>query len=433
MKNGLALKFYTGKTIQKGNWSPTKQLVLSGEENYELINLYLDNWKIELKKLIAEFEAKKIRLNQKDIQDLLNKVMNKNTPESPKEGEISDFISFMDAYIIAKKAKKREIQKLQQTRKLVIIGFNLITKKHLAEWEQLSIKKKSATTLKPDRKLSFEDINLPFIEKFKDFLLNAKYRVKIKGKDVEQNYKINYIDKQIKGLLQFIIAAKDAKLLNEFTWNTIKSEEIEVDSVYTDFDEIQDIYDTQLTHPTELKVRDKYVVNCFLGMRYSDFNKLEPHVFRKRQIKGKEYMVYTGRAQKTDTKVEFALHPIAVAILEKYNYALPKLSAKEFNEILKRVAKKAGLTGLERIREVRGTEKIVKDVPKFELMSSHAGRRSFCTNFYVEGVAIAAIMSISGHSTEKEFRKYIKKTSVKLEVVAEQVSAIKGINHLRVA
>ena len=42
-------------------------------------------------------------------------------------------------------------------------------------------------------------------------------------------------------------------------------------------------------------------------------------------------------------------------------------------------------------------------------------------------------MSISGHQTESEFRKYIKKASVRLEIVAEQISAIKGIKHLRVA
>ena len=60
-------------------------------------------------------------------------------------------------------------------------------------------------------------------------------------------------------------------------------------------------------------------------------------------------------------------------------------------------------------------------------MSSHAGRRSFCTNFYNEGVSIAAIMSISGHQTENEFRKYIKKASVRLEIVAEQVFAIQGL------
>jgi len=46
-------------------------------------------------------------------------------------------------------------------------------------------------------------------------------------------------------------------------------------------------------------------------------------------------------------------------------------------------------------------------------------------------LAIAAIMSISGHKIETEFRKYTKKHSVRLEIVAEQISSIKGINFSR--
>ena len=42
MKNGVQFKLYSGKTIQTKNWSSSKQMVLSGEENYTLINKYLD-------------------------------------------------------------------------------------------------------------------------------------------------------------------------------------------------------------------------------------------------------------------------------------------------------------------------------------------------------------------------------------------------------
>lgn len=221
----------------------------------------------------------------------------------------------------------------------------------------------------------------------------------------------------MKNLKQFVTSAIEAGFVQRFTWNGIKSEQRDVDAIYTDFNEIQMLSDEALTNRTEILVRDKYVLNCFLGMRYSDLNKLEPHFFSNKNIAGKNFVIYTGRSKKTDHKIEFAVHPIGQQILEKYNYKIPKLSAKEFNEILKVVAYKAGLKNLERIREIRGAETIVKDIPKFELMSSHAGRRSFCTNFYNEGVSIAAIMSISGHQTESEFRKYIKKASIRLDML----------------
>lgn len=433
MKNGVLFKLYTGKTIQTRNWSSTKQMVLSGEENYTIINKYLENWKSEISRIIESFQANQIRLTKEAIQIELDKAFKKDFIEA-KENVINDFTSFMDHYLEKKKDKKRNLQRLTQAKKLVLLGFNLVSKKHMAEWEALSIKEKSRTILKADHKLRFEDINLGFIEKFRQYMYTAKFTLRVKGCELTQNYKINYIDKQIKTLKQIIITAIEAGYVKRFTWNGIKSEKKDVDTIYTDFNEIQILFDEPFTKKTEILVRDKYVLNCFLGMRYSDLNKLESHFFSKKNIADKEFVVYTGRSKKTDHKVEFAVHPIAQQILEKYNYNIPKLSAKEFNEVIKVVAHRAGLRGLERIREIRGHETIVRDIPKYELMSSHAGRRSFCTNFYNEGVSIAAIMSISGHQTENEFRKYIKKASVRLEIVAEQVFAIQGLKtNLKVA
>ena len=46
-------------------------------------------------------------------------------------------------------------------------------------------------------------------------------------------------------------------------------------------------------------------------------------------------------------------------------------------------------------------------VEKWKLLSSHTARRSFCTNSYKRGIPIGYIMKISGHTTEKNFFKYI--------------------------
>jgi hypothetical protein len=51
----------------------------------------------------------------------------------------------------------------------------------------------------------------------------------------------------------------------------------------------------------------------------------------------------------------------------------------------------------------------------------------FCTIFYREEVSIGAIMSASGHKTEKEFWKYIREAGVRIDVVAEQILSIPGI------
>ena len=46
---------------------------------------------------------------------------------------------------------------------------------------------------------------------------------------------------------------------------------------------------------------------------------------------------------------------------------------------------------------------------KWELVTSHIGRRSFATNFYGTGIPTNLLMTATGHSTEKMFLNYIGK------------------------
>ena len=48
------------------------------------------------------------------------------------------------------------------------------------------------------------------------------------------------------------------------------------------------------------------------------------------------------------------------------------------------------------------------DYKKYELVSSHTGRRTFCTLKMKENVPIGLIMSVSGHKSYKSFFKYLK-------------------------
>jgi hypothetical protein len=52
---------------------------------------------------------------------------------------------------------------------------------------------------------------------------------------------------------------------------------------------------------------------------------------------------------------------------------------------------------------VPGTEREL-----WELVSSHTARRSFATNYYIDGFPTYDLMKIIGHKMEKSFRKYIR-------------------------
>ena len=67
-----------------------------------------------------------------------------------------------------------------------------------------------------------------------------------------------------------------------------------------------------------------------------------------------------------------------------------------------------------------GGKLVTEKFEKWQLVSSHTGRRSFCANMYKHGLPTLMIMSISGHKTEKSFLKYIK---VKQSEHAEMMKA----------
>ncbi len=117
------------------------------------------------------------------------------------------------------------------------------------------------------------------------------------------------------------------------------------------------------------------------------------------------------RQKKTINKVIIPLHPVVIEILEKYNFNLPEpISNQNFNDYIKEAAQLAELNTNEVITKTIGGVLTNFTYPRYELVSSHTGRRSFCTNMYKQGIPTLMIMSISGHKTEKAFLKYIKIT-----------------------
>ena len=68
----------------------------------------------------------------------------------------------------------------------------------------------------------------------------------------------------------------------------------------------------------------------------------------------------------------------------------------------------AELDGMEEVERTEGGLRKSRFKPKYELLQTHTARRSFCTNAYIQGLDTLDIMAISGHKTEKSFRRYLK-------------------------
>jgi len=199
----------------------------------------------------------------------------------------------------------------------------------------------------------------------------------------------------------------------------------ETDTIYLNEDELQQIKDKDFSGIPHLdRVRDWFLLLAWTGCRFSDLSKIT-----KTDIKNG---FITFRQQKTNNKVTIPLHPVVTEILEKYNYDLPtEISNQRFNEYIKTVCKIAELDSNETMTRTVGGKLTVETFEKHQLVSSHTGRRSFCTNMYKRGLPTLMIMSVSGHKTEKAFLKYIKvKQEEHAEMMASKWAEMYGTNKI---
>ena len=153
------------------------------------------------------------------------------------------------------------------------------------------------------------------------------------------------------------------------------------------------------------RIRDMFVLSCNLGQRYSDMERFDKQSF--------DFNKFSIVQQKTGAKAIVDIDKFCVdrkmvyQILEKYNYEPPfKGDISSYNKYLKYLMKYIGLTEeIKRETKVAGmihTERI----PKYKLIGSHTGRRTFVTINLLRGIPLHEIMRASGHTCYSSFQKY---------------------------
>ncbi|MBL0294471.1 MAG: tyrosine-type recombinase/integrase [Saprospiraceae bacterium] len=154
-------------------------------------------------------------------------------------------------------------------------------------------------------------------------------------------------------------------------------------------------------------VRDWLLVACSTGQRVSDFMRMKPSMIRRDQ--NRSFIELTQK--KTGAPVTIPLLPEVDEILKKRQGNFPRpISDQKFNEYAKEVCQRARIDTIIRVKKRVENHYKEGEFPKYELISSHVGRRSFATNYYGK-VSTAILKNITGHSTEQMLLKYIGKTS----------------------
>lgn len=186
------------------------------------------------------------------------------------------------------------------------------------------------------------------------------------------------------------------------TFDEISVPEEDTCSIALSMNEITRIYYyTGLTKKQE-KIRDLFIVGCLTGMRYSDYSTLTSDNIQKDII--------IKKTKKTGVTVHVPVHSYIKELLDKYDGELPKdISIQHFNRSIKTICKKIGLTDKVVFTRTVGHNVVTDTYEMWQVISSHTARRSAATNMYNSGrMKTLQIMLITGHTTEKNFFRYIK-------------------------
>jgi integrase len=174
--------------------------------------------------------------------------------------------------------------------------------------------------------------------------------------------------------------------------------------IYLNEEEIEKIMNHDFSHSERLdNARDLFIINLRTGFRISDLMKL-----KKENFLGDKINLTPG---KTGFNRSIPIHPNISTTLEKRNGELPRIiSQQKFNKYIKEIAQEVEIN--EKTfgsKVVKGGKKKEGYYEKWELVTSHTGRRSAATNLFLEFEGDERMgMRVTGHKKVENFEKYIK-------------------------
>lgn len=303
-------------------------------------------------------------------------------PPKQKAGIPTSLIEYIDFYL---KYRKHEIKSASITK------YNVI--KH--KLERLQTERKKPILIK--------DIN----ESFKnEFITYQK----------AQGYAQNTMHRELTFIKTFCKHARFLGLEVNPQMDTLKVKKEKVPKIWLTFDELERIEKLSDLLPHLENARDWLIISCYTGQRVSDFMRFSKDMIRIED--GKSFLEFTQK--KTDKIMTIPLHRKVLEILNKRNGEFPhSISDQRYNDFIKVVCEKAEINqpikgklqkNLSEDKKKKKMRIVSGTYPKWELISSHCGRRSFASNFYGT-IPTIHLMNVTGHTTEAAFLAYIGKSN----------------------
>lgn len=179
--------------------------------------------------------------------------------------------------------------------------------------------------------------------------------------------------------------------------------------IYLTWDELMKVceYRAPKDHPYLDDVRDVFLFCCFTSLRYSDAQNL-------RWADVGEDSIHIPSTIKTTEELTIELNEWSREVIDRHidrdnggDYVLPRIPNQVMNRYLKTIMKECGIDAPVRLVEFHGAERTELTVPKHDLITTHAGRRTFICNALMMGISPTVVMQWTGHSDYRAMRPYI--------------------------
>ncbi|MCL2562133.1 MAG: site-specific integrase [Rikenellaceae bacterium] len=371
------IEFTTGYRIDAAKWDAEKQRVRNGCSNKlrqtaSEINTDLNGYSNTIQAIFKEFE----------VQDAIPTPEQLKTAFSARCGNNDSSLSPAVSFFTAFDEFVREEGNLNNWTNSTYIKFQTI-RNHFEEF---------------NLSLSFDYLNEAGLSEFISYLRDTKG---MRNSTITKNLSF------LKWFLRWAFRKgySDNRAFDGFK-PKLKTTQKKI--IFLTWDELTKLRDYEIPATKQYleRVRDVFFFTCFTGLRYSDAYNL-----KRSDIKGDRIELTTI---KTADSLTIELNDHSRAILEKYKdihfkggKVLPVISNQKMNDYLKELAELAGIDTPITITYYKGNERIDEVYPKYELLGTHAGRRTFICNALSLGIPAQVVMKWTGHSDYKAMKPYI--------------------------
>lgn len=325
----------TGRTVKPSEFNAKRQTVKGNKE----LNEFLQALKARVLSIETTLLKKGVYVTIDTVLDIY------------RYGEEENTITFLQVFDIhTENINKKVKQKLVTD---TTLSKYKVTRGYISRFMKTELKKDD---------ILMREVSPSFVENLFIFLLSY----------MSNNTAVQKM-KQVKSVMRF--AVEEGYIRVSPFKIVLKKEKKEV--VPLTIEEVNKIRKKKIDIPRLAKIRDLFVFECFSGLAFSDLASLNEKDFHIDES-GNKWII--KKRHKTNVVATIPLLPVALEILEKYNYKLPHLTNVKYNAYLKELGD-------------------ICDIKK--KLHSHLARHTWATILLNNGMDMVSVSRCLGHANSK--------------------------------